>query len=167
MSYLNMDHAGWVERSIEASRRAPTKAELRKATEEHRGWAAAPDKLNPFQVRAINILGIVAGGIYNAPIAWKTFYWTPRTLICAWHKGLGTFDFNELTTLVLLCHEARIRAYIAPLNHQHIEIMLNERAPTGDMAARHPNLDEMLADWREKFPSDHSVIYRKSAEVTA
>jgi hypothetical protein len=36
MSYVNMDHAGWVESSIAASKPRATKAELRKAKEENR-----------------------------------------------------------------------------------------------------------------------------------
>jgi hypothetical protein len=165
--YINMDHAGWVERNIAASKRHLTKGDLRKAREEHRGWAAAPDTLNDFQRRAFTILGIVGGGIYNAPIAWKTFYWQPRVLICAWHKGFGTFDFSDLTRFVFLCHEARIRGHIGPLSHGHLEVCLSERRASGPVQDRHPNLDEAIAEWRASFPADHSIIYRAKAEGEA
>lgn len=168
MSYINMDHAGWVEKNIAASKRHPTKAELRKAKEEHRGWAAAPDTLNDFQRRAFTILGIVGGGIYNAPISWKTLYWQPRVLICAWHKGFGTFDFSDLTRFVFLCHEARIRGYIGPLSHGHLEVILSERKADGSVNERHPSLDEAIAEWCADFPADHSVIFRTpTSEETA
>jgi hypothetical protein len=166
MSYVNMDHAGWVESSIAASKPRATKAELRKAKEENRGWAAAPDKLNAFQTRAINILGIVGGGIYNAPIGWNGFRWSARSISCSWFKGMGTFDFSDMTRFVFLCHEARIRGHVAPLARQYLEISLHERGAAGGMASRHPSLDEAIAEWRTSFPSDHSIVYRAPEQVS-
>jgi len=162
MSYLNMDHAGWVQSSIIGAKSRLTKSQLRKAKEHSRGWAAAPDELNDFQKRAFNILGIVGGGIYNAPIAWDSVYWKPKMIICSWYRGFGTWDFMELTRLVFLCHEARIRGHIGPLSPRYIEIHLSEREATGEIQTRHPNLDEAVAAWRKEFPADHSIIYRKA-----
>jgi hypothetical protein len=159
-----MDHAKWVQSSIVAGKSQATKAQHRKAKEHSRGWVAAPDKLTDFQKRAFDILGIVGGGIYNAPIVWDSVYWKPRTIIVSWYKGLGTFDFSELTRFVFLCHEARIRGYIGPLAHRYLEIHLSERIATGDMAVRHPSLDEALVAFRAEFPSTHSIRY---APVTA
>lgn len=167
MSYVNMDHAAWVQSSIAAGKKLATKGDKRKAIEESRGWAAAPDELTDFQKRAFTVLGIVGGGIYNAPIAWKTVYWQPNTLIFAWWKGLGTFDFSELTRFVFLCHEARIRGYIGPLAPRYLEIHLSERAATGGISQRHPDLHEALLAWRDEFPADHSLVYRKGAEQAA
>jgi hypothetical protein len=163
MSYINMNHAGWVQSSIDAAKPNATKSEQRKAREHSKGWAAAPDKLNDFQKRAFDILGIVGGGIYNAPIAWDSVYWKPRTIICSWYKGFATFDFRDLTRFVFLCHEARIRGAIEPLLPRYLQICLTEREAAGAMHARHPSLDEALAAWREEFPSDHSIVYRAVA----
>jgi hypothetical protein len=167
MSYVNMDHARWVTSSIAAGKRMATKGQFRKAKEESRGWAAAPDELTDFQKRAFDILGIVGGGIYNAPIAWDSVYWQPKTIIVSWYKGLGTFDFSELTRLVFLCHEARIRGYIGPLAHRYLEIHLSERVADGDMARRHPGLQEAVNAWREEFPADHSIVYRSPTAEAA
>lgn len=163
MSYIHMDHAGWVQRNLEAAKSMATKADIRRALEKQQGWVAAPDVLNDFHKRAFTILGIVGGGIYNAPIAWNSVYWDKRTIICSWWKGLGTFDFSALTEFVFLCHEARIRGEIAPCNHRHVQIVLCERDAAGGMSRRHPSLDEALAAWRERFPADHSVVYRAVA----
>jgi len=167
MSYVNMDHAGWVQQNIAAAKPRATKGEKRKAAEHSKGWAAAPDELNEFQTRAINILGIVGGGIYNAPIAWDSVYWRPRTIACSWYKGFGTFDFSEMTRFVFLCHEARIRGHIGPLAPRYLTVTLTERDAEGEMNARHPNLDEALARWREEFPADHSIVYRAKAPSEA
>jgi hypothetical protein len=36
-----------------------------------------------------------------------------------------------------------------------------QRTATGDMVARHPNLDEAVAAFREYLPADHRIIYRE------
>lgn len=167
MSYINMDHAAWVQSNNAAGKRLATKSDQRRAQEHGKGPAAAPDELNDFQKRAFNILGIVGNGIYNAPIDWKTVYWRPNTIICSWYKGLGTFDFSELSRFVFLCHEARIRGYIGPLSHRNLEICMSERVAEGDMSARHPNLQEALCAWRSEFPADHVIAYRAPAAEAA
>jgi hypothetical protein len=163
MSYINMDHAGWVESNIAAYKRQKPTARDRRHAAEHRGWFAAPDQLNPFQRRAFTILGIVGGGIYNAPIGWDGLTWDSRYIICSWRKGFGTFDFSDLTRFVFLCHEARIRGHIGPSGPGLLEVALHERAAAGGMATRHPNLDEVYLEWRQLFPAGHSVIYRETS----
>ena len=164
-SYINMDHAGWVEGQIAAMKPRATKSEKRKAEEEGIGWAAAPDRLNDFQRRAFNILGIVGGGIYNAPIAWRTVYWQSRAVIVSWDHSLSTWDHNELTTFVFLCHEARIRGGISPLAPRYLSISLHPRVAEGGIANRHPSLDEAVAAWRERFPADHNIVYRPEEQA--
>ena len=159
MSYVNMDHAAWVQSNLEASKRRITKADERRAREHSQGWAAAPDQLNDFQKRAFTILGIVGGGIYNAPFSWDSVYWRPNAIGVNWFKTFATYDFRDLTRFVLLCHEARIRGEIAPSSRQYLRVMLHERKADGGVSREHPSLDEALARWREEFPVDHHLIY--------
>lgn len=56
MSYVNMDHAGWVESQVAAMKRYKMTKRDREAAAEHKGWHAAPDKLNEFQRRSFSIL---------------------------------------------------------------------------------------------------------------
>jgi hypothetical protein len=168
MSYINMDHAGWVQRQIEASKRQKPTAAERRAASEAKGWHAAPDHLNTFQQRALNLLGIVGGGIYNAPIGWSGVRWGERQIIVPWRsKGLGTFDFSDLTTFVFLCHEARIRGYVCAGGPGMLSLWLTERESTGGYSRRHPNLDEALAAWRRQFPVDHPIRYCEPAPEVA
>lgn len=162
-----MDHAAWVQECISIQKPSATKAEKRKAAEHSRGWAAAPDELNDFQKRAFGILGIVGGGIYNAPIAWDSVFWRKNTICCSWLHGLGTWDFSQLTLFVFLCHEARIRGHIAPHAPRYLEIMLSERQATGGIAVRHPGLQEAVNAWRREFPADHPIVYRDPAPEVA
>lgn len=167
MSYINMDHAAWVQDRINGSKPRATKGDKRKAQEHSCGWAAAPDDLNDFQKRAFNILGIAGGGIYNAPIAWDSLYWRPQAIGCSWRGGLATFDFDALTMFVLLCHEARIRGEVSPLSPSYLRISLHARVADGSVGKRHPDLDEVVADWCAGFPAAHSIVYREPAEQGA
>lgn len=160
MSYVNMDHASWVARNIEGHKRMKATAREQRAAADNKGWHAAPDVMTPFHRRAFDILGIVGNGIYNAPIAWSGIVWYPRQIIVPWRNGLGTWDFMELTRLVFLCHQARIRGYIEPGAPRHLNIWLSERTHEGDIARRHPNLDEAVAEWLKEVPADHPIVYR-------
>lgn len=129
--------------------------------EEFQTWGpAAPEELNDFHKRAFTVLGIVGGGIYNAPFSWDSVYWAPNAIGVSWFKSLATYDFRDLTRFVLLCHEARIRGEISSLAPQYLRIMLHQRGVEGGMARRHPNLEEALAEWRAEFPADHPLVYR-------
>lgn len=163
-----MDHAGWVEENNAAGKRLAGAADRRRA-KDGRGYLAAPETLNPFQRRAINILGIVGCGIYNAPISWETVYWLDNMIAVAWRRDLSTFDFSELTQLVFLSHDARIRVCISPKSCGHIEITMSPRHEGGSMSRHHPNLDEAVAAFRGWFKPDHPINYvaPASSEVPA
>lgn len=162
MSYINMDHAGWLEAEIAAHKRTKPDAKQRRALAEHKGWHAAPDTLNDFQRRAVNILGIVGDGIYNAPIAWTSVMWAPDFIGVSWRNELATFDFMALTRFVFLCHDARIRGAVQWHSFGHLYLILHKRSHKGQISLRHPNLEEAVATWREELPITHSIYYRES-----
>lgn len=157
MSYVEMDHAGWVESNI-ASGRKMGKAKKDK-NGQPRGWHAAPEKLNRFQARAMDICGMVFGGIYNAPISWDLVDWAPGSLhIPLRHSDFATFDSANLTRLVFLCHEARIRGSLA-INGRGWMLSFFQRSHDGGMSERHPSLHEAVADQAKYLPADHRVRY--------
>lgn len=161
MSYVTMDHAGWVERNAAAVRRVrkPTKTELHNAAI-GRGWHGAPPRLSPWQRRAIDVLGIAFGGIYNAPIAWNAVDWRCGSGLGIPLKGgeLSTFDGGRLTALVLGCHDARTRLSISPHGLRGLMLMLHPRSHFGGISARHPSIDEAVAQWRAYVPATHSLV---------
>lgn len=155
MSYARMDHAGWVEDNNAAANRFYAK---------RRNYRPAPEKLTLFQAKVMDILGMVGGGIYNAPINWDKVNWGAGT----WHSGMfvpwrdgrmATFDFYQLTNLVLLCHEARIRCEVRAKSAGNFELSFFQRSHEGGIAGRHPNIDEAVAAFREYLPADHRIIY--------
>jgi hypothetical protein len=169
MSYVTMDHAKWVEDSIKFSKRNPPKSHpLKRPRDQTKGFAAAPDVLSPFHRAVFNILGIVGGGIYNAPIAWDAVRWIgwAHGIAIPWKSDLATFDFNGLTNLVFLCHEARIRCEIRPNGFHGLLLCFWPRQAKGCLATRHPNLDEAVKSFRGYLGEDHSIVYREEAPAT-
>jgi hypothetical protein len=168
MSYVTMDHAGWVERDIRASKKVEQKDHpLKRPRDTTKGYRAAPDTLSPFHRTVFNILGMVGGGIYNAPIAWDRIQWKgwAHGIAIPWKNDLATWDFNGLTKLVFLCHEARIRCEIRPNGFHGLLLCFWPRKAEGGMAERHPNLAEAVATFHDYLGENHSIVYRE-AEAT-
>jgi hypothetical protein len=159
MSYVNMDHAGWVESNNQAHNRM---------AKDRRGFKPAPETLNPIQVKAVSILGIALGGIYNAPISWEKTDWSYGWGAVAFivrDDRFATFDFAPLTTMVLLCHEARVRMMIEAHTHGYMKVSFSQRAAEGGMATRHPNITEAVDAFREYFPADHHLNYDPERDI--
>ena len=165
MSYVNMDHAKWAEMNNAAGRRNCKKPK-RDRDGFVVGYHAAPEKLTEFQSKVVNIIGIVGGGIYNAPVTWDTIDWNcGRGISLIWRGQLATFDFDRLTRLVFLCHDARIRASIDPAGPGILRLSFHERSHESGSLARHPDLAEAVAAHRAYVPADHSIAYRIPPEA--
>lgn len=165
MGYDNMDHADWVERNIAACKRRLPKRQRKDNT---RGFGAAPDALSPFERKVMDILGIVGGGIYNAPILWDSVQWknVGGGIIIPWAGDLSTYDFRKLTDLVLLCHAARIRCGIKPYGPRHLALVFHQRSASADHFANHPDIAEAIDGFNGRFPVGHSVHFtRELADV--
>lgn len=159
MSYVYMDHAGWVESNIKAAKaEISTKKPRKDAYGATIGWHGAPDRLNEFEKRVFTILGIVGGGIYNAPISWKTVLWGDRFISLSWRDSLATFDFDRLTRLVFMCHDARIRLDIKPGNMSVLRLYFHRRGDIGRSVATHPSLSEAVAAYRGMVPLGHAIV---------
>lgn len=153
-TYQFMDHADWMERNNRAANRL--NAKIKK-------WKPLPETLTEFQRKVCDILGMVGGGIYNAPIAHERIDWSygRSGVSIIWHgRDLSTFDFDELTKLVFLCHEARIRCSVAPAGPRMLRLSFWQREATGDFATRHPDLDEAVVQFRAYLPPDHRIIHQ-------
>ncbi len=167
MGYDNMDHAKWAQSNIAAGKRIVAKKKRRK--DNTRGFAAAPDELSPFHCKVMTILGIVGGGIYNAPIVWDKIQWKDvgRGIIVPWWGNLSTFDFRNLTDLVLLCHASRIRCSIHPHGFRHVALMFHPRDDGDDTCSRHPDISEAVNRFNARFPADHHIRFQKEVADAA
>lgn len=160
-TYQHMDHAAWMEAN---NRAIHSLAEKEKPRERKYKRLAefSPVTLTDFQKKVCDIIGMVGGGIYNAPIARSRINWNygNRGVSVMWKHDMATFDFNELTALVFLCHEARIRCDISAGGPGMMRISFWQRSHEGSMSERHPNLDEAVKAFREYLPTDHRIIYK-------
>jgi hypothetical protein len=153
-TYQHMDHASWMEKNNAAINKRRGKR------------VPLPEKLTPFQARVMDIVGMVGGGIYNAPICQpENIKWTygGSGLSLSWSSELATFDFEQLTKLVFLCHEARIRVQIESSGPKYLKLSFWQRVSPQEnpnIACYHPSLDEAVARFREYLPKDHRIIYK-------
>jgi hypothetical protein len=154
-TYQFMDHAQWMEEQNVALNKRRGKRDV-----------LLPETLNPFQARVVDIVGMVGGGIYNAPICQpRSINWTygGHGVSLTWDREMASFDFNQLTMLVFLCHEARIRVQVESAGPKRMRLSFWQRAApeeNGGMACYHPSLDEAVAKFREYLPPNHRIIYK-------
>jgi hypothetical protein len=155
MSYINMDHAGWMQSHINSCRKSKIKMH-----------PSTPETLNEFQRKVVNIIGIVGGGIYNAPINREEIDWKFgfNGVSVVFQHELATWDFNQLTMLVFLCHEARIRCSLQGVANRMTRLSFWQRVDSGDIAVRHPNLEEAVTAFREAMGTNHPISYTYKAE---
>lgn len=152
MSYVLMDHAEWMETQHRAMRR--------RAEDKGKRLPGIPEILNDFQKKVVDIVGMVGCGIYNAPIADRIDWeYGGRGVAVIWKRELATFDFDQLTRLVFLCHEARIRCQVESAGPRMMRLAFWQRVHAGDVAVRHPNLDEAVAAFRQYLPVSHRIVY--------
>lgn len=164
-TYQHMDHAAWVEENNRAQNARMAKRNTRTPPKLY------PETLTPIQAKAMDILGMVYGGIYNAPIKWEAVEWNYGRGIMvriSHHNSLATFDWGGLTLLVFLAHEARIRVDIRTRGQWGLHIIFYQRKRQADnSAAHHPNLDEAVAKFRAYLPADHRILYREAEPAAA
>lgn len=76
--------------------------------------------------------------------------WGRGWIISAHPSRFATFDFNDLTRLVLLAHDRCIRVEINSGGPGRIRIAVHQRdTREGSMMERHPTIEEALAYWRK------------------
>jgi len=140
MSYANMDHGEWLQKKVTF-------------------------KLNDFHLCVADIIGITAGGIYNAPINWRSAEFGDGYMIVNWKDPkFATWDFSHLTILVFLAHTARIRVDVSPVAPRIMRVSFYRRGHEGGIGRRHPNLAEAVAAFEAMVPADHRVRYVPSAQ---
>lgn len=67
------------------------------------------------------------------------------------HNYLGTFDYNELTRLVVMAHDRAIRAEIRPCGTKRLSIYLHKRSREGTETQRHPTLEDAVTKIRKEL----------------
>lgn len=101
---------------------------------------------SPFEERAERVLAIVFRGIHNAPKITKTEGWWS---CCAY--PMATYDFNELTRLVLAAHKYAVRAAVQNGGPGRVKILLHSRNRESDQIyKRHPTIQQAIEEFERR-----------------
>jgi len=57
---------------------------------------------------------------------------------------LSTWDWNQLTNLVVYAHAYRVRVELSPASPRRLRVCLHAREATGSTTERHPGLVELV-----------------------
>ena len=111
-------------------------------------------ELTDFQRKCVELLCYAMGTApYNIQCNWNKVNWISGDYGCIFvvsHTTFSTFDFAELTRLVIGAHDQCIRISIRPCAPNRMRIMMHKRTRAGQMSARHPTIEEAIERWRPK-----------------
>ena len=123
----------------------------------HADWLKQSLKKEPskFGEEVANILGFAWQGLYHLSqtslnkVDWKNEKYMQINV----PYGLATWDRNELTELVVLCHDKSIRLEIRP-NMRYLQLCFHQRVPiseAGDspICYGHPTIEEQIKKIRD------------------
>lgn len=114
-------------------------------------------KVSKFMLSVLSILSKTFGGLHHTDVEsiWKAKDFTQTRYIeyGDWRNNLSTFDYSDLTHLVLLGHEKGIRISIgvnrdSTRAHKLIIGFGNRMGNrTGDICRRHPTLNKVIKEY--------------------
>lgn len=93
----------------------------------------------------VDVLAIAFGGHHHLP---ETKEHGSGVHINVYPDSLATFDFDRLTTLVLLAHKYAVRIEIGSSGPKMVKIIAHRRIPGGKdlkQHQRHPTLSDLIA----------------------
>ena len=103
---------------------------------------AAATTLSPDQLECWQLLCDLVGGEHHLPKV-QTFGSGIKATLP--RQSLATFDFGDLTDLVILAHDRCIRAEVLPGGPGRIAVALWKRdGREGPMHRRHPTIEEAI-----------------------
>lgn len=126
-------------------------------------WSGIPQaKQTEFTRRAVGLLVTAfRTGVYNLPVLWKRVDWrygNGVSFILGNRPALASWDFNQLTRLVIGAHDECIRVEVEPHGFGYLKInMWPRKGRDGTMFERHPSIEDAISDFRtdNSPPSSH------------
>lgn len=109
--------------------------------------------MSPLGIAVADLLGDLFAGIYhlNYTSLKKVDWANDRWIIFHLDRHLSTFDSDDLTRLVVLCHDRCIRCDLTGKGPRIIEMVFHQRQRDGSMYARHPTLEAAAAGIRAAY----------------
>lgn len=118
-------------------------------------WSGIPqDSLGDSNRRHIEIMVRAwQTGVYNLPINWRKAEFVSGASIFAIRSSMATFDFNQMTRLVILAHDYCVRVEVSARTVRYLELMFHDRKPDGiEIWERHPTIEAAIAAVRKAAP---------------
>jgi len=109
---------------------------------QHTGW------MDEDQLACYQFLCDTMGGAHHVP----PVYEHGAGISCSVHEGISTFDYNQLTRLVIGCHDRAIRLEIRASGPRLLRLGLWQRQRDGSMYERHPTIEEAIKCYRQQHP---------------
>lgn len=103
--------------------------------------------MSPLGIMVADLLGHLFYGLYHWDNHRSTDWSNSQYIRCIVHKELSTFDFSDLTRLVLLAHRTGLRVQVGPCNFRYMELIFHDRREpkTWSGGQRHPTIHEAIA----------------------
>lgn len=97
---------------------------------------------------ADDFFAVVFRGINHAPKRRRDAAHTVSVSVYA-PCGISTYDYDELTRFVLLCHDRCYRGVVAQSAPRHLRLSITKRSRDNDsIAENHPTVEEAVAHLR-------------------
>jgi hypothetical protein len=119
--------------------------------------------ISPLGRKVADLLDAAWDGIYHLPesLPYRAGWDDPYFIsVVVPDYALATYDFNTLTRLVVLCHDAALRMEIDSANPRNVRLTFHQRKRTGGVCEGHPTLEEAAAAIRNRhhfFLEEHEV----------
>lgn len=112
-------------------------------------------EMSPLGRKVADLLGDLFLGIYHLDNgALKRVDWSDNhhiQFILSYHE-LATTDWNELTKLVILCHDRLVRCSIQGCGPNRLRLLFYQRANRdGEYHERHPTIEQAIQDIRKHY----------------
>lgn len=122
-------------------------------------WLRANKKeLSEFGAKAADLIGDWQRGIYHIHNQALRADWSNDRWVSVSYPGyLSTFDWNDLTRLVILAHDRCIRVMIEP-NMRYLKITMHPRTRGGDLYNRHDTIEDAISRVRNEYGEPLEVL---------
>jgi len=111
-------------------------------------------KMSSLGIAVADLLGDIARGIYHlnytslSKVDWTDSY----HIMFSYYGDLATYDFESLTTLVVLSHDRMIRVSLEGLSPRYIRMRFHQRHKRdGDLWERLPTMEEHVSIIRKAY----------------
>ena len=110
--------------------------------------------MNDFQWECFEMLSDICGGSHHIGGTIRPSGNDGIHINLTYGFSASTFDFNHLTTAVLMAHDRCIRFEIRPSGPRMLGVYLHKRTMReGDISERHPTIETAIDSYRKNWPS--------------